>query len=84
MSNPLYNMYAQPVMNPMQKMNMFMQAISNPAAFVRQKFPDIPNEISNNPMQIMQYLQQSRGISDSQMQQIQSQAQGMYSGLYQR
>ena len=56
--------------NPMQKMAYIMQAMRNPAAFVRQAIPDIPQEISNNPNQILQYLQQTRGISNEQIQQV--------------
>lgn len=56
--------------NPLQKMQYIMQAMQNPVAFVRQAIPDIPQEISNNPNQILQYLQQTRGISNEQIQQI--------------
>ena len=59
--------------NPMQKMAYIMQAMTNPAAFVRQKFPDIPNEITNNPGQILQFLQQTRGITDAQVQAVANQ-----------
>lgn len=55
--------------NPMQKMQYIMQAMTNPAAFVRQAIPDIPPEIANNPNQILQYLQKTRGISNEQIQQ---------------
>lgn len=80
--NPLYNMLMsgnmnqQPVMsptNPMQKMQMMLQAMSNPAAFVKRAFPDIPNEIQNNPNQILQYLQQTRGISNEQINSLMNQ-----------
>ena len=77
----LYNMIMsgqlgkQPVsspqyINPIQKMQMIMQAMTNPAAFVKQTFPDIPNEIQNNPDQILQYLQQTRHISNQQIQNL--------------
>ena len=76
MPNPLFNqMPAQPPMpmNPMQRMNMVMQAMRNPAAFVRQAFPDIPEGIQNDPNQILGYLQKTRGITDQQIQQIRAQ-----------
>ena len=76
MPNPLFNqMPAQPPMpmNPMQRMNMVMQAMRNPVAFIRQAFPDIPEGIQNDPNQILGYLQQTRGITDQQIQQIQAQ-----------
>ena len=56
--------------NPMQKMQYIMNAMTNPAAFVKQQFPDIPENIQNNPNEILRYLQQTRGISDQQIQQI--------------
>lgn len=62
--------------NPMQKMNYILQAMRNPAAFVKQSFPDIPDSIANDPGQILSYLQQTRGISDQQIQQLY----GMYGG----
>ena len=79
--NPLYNMIMSQQMNqgnavsyqamtPMQKANYMMQAMANPAAFVRQHFPDIPAEIQNNPNQILQYLQQTRHISNDQIQNL--------------
>lgn len=57
--------------NPMQKMNYILQAMKNPAAFVKQHFPDIPNEIANDPNKILGYLQQTRGISNQQIQNAQ-------------
>ena len=60
---------------PVQKVQMVMQAMTNPAAFVKQQFPDIPDDMMNDPNRIMQYLQQTRGISNQDIQQIQSQVQ---------
>lgn len=65
--------FAPSFQSPMQKMQSFMQAMQNPAAFVKQAFPDIPDNIQNNPNQILQYLQQTRGITNQQIQQIASQ-----------
>lgn len=59
--------------NPIQKMQYVMQAMTNPAAFVRNAFPDIPSNIQNDPNQILQYLQQSRGITNEQVQQVANQ-----------
>ena len=53
--------------NPMEKMNYILQAMKNPAGFVKQAFPDIPNEIQNDPNQILQYLQRTRNISNEQI-----------------
>lgn len=79
--NPLCQMMngsmstAQPMMpqNPMQRMSFLMQAMQNPSQFVKQAFPDIPDNISNNPGQILQYLQQTRGITNQQVQQTMNQ-----------
>ena len=60
-------------MNPAQKVAYVIQAMRNPAAFVRQQFPDIPDEISNNPDAILDYLQKTRGISTEQIQQLSGQ-----------
>jgi len=56
--------------NPFQKMQYIMQAMNNPSAFVKQHFPDIPDNIQNDPNQILGYLKQTRGITDQQIQQI--------------
>lgn len=56
--------------NPMQKVSYILQAMQNPAAFVRQHFPDIPSNISNDPNQVFNYLQQTRSpVGDQQIQQ---------------
>ena len=77
--NPLFNMLmgngpAQQgpltMMGPIQKANAIYQAMQNPAEFVRRMVPDLPPEISNDPNKILQYLQQTRGISNEQIQQI--------------
>lgn len=58
-------------LNPrMQRLSMAMAAMRNPAAFVKQQFPDIPDSMLNNPQQILGYLQQTRGIGNEQIQQI--------------
>lgn len=56
--------------NPIQKAAYIMKALTNPAAFVKEQFPDIPDGIANDPVQVRNYIQQSRGISDEQLQQI--------------
>lgn len=86
--NPLYNMlmgqqavrpqapsqaYGQAFQNPLQKVNYILQTLKNPAAFVKQQFPDIPEDISNDPNKILQYLQKTRNISNDQISQIMNQ-----------
>lgn len=51
--------------NPFQKAQMVMQAMTNPAAFMKRMYPDIPNEIMNDPNRVMQYMQQTRGITQN-------------------
>ena len=60
-------------MNPMQRMQAVMQAMRNPAAFLKQKFPDIPDQYMNDPNLIMQYLQQTRGITEQDIQNTKAQ-----------
>lgn len=62
--------------NPMQRMQMVMNAMQNPATFIKQKFPDIPDEIMNDPNRILSYLQQTRGISGQDIRNVQAQMQG--------
>ena len=59
-------------MTPVQRAAFVMQAMTNPAAFVKQQFPDIPNEIINNPQEIFNYLQRTRGISQADIQKAQA------------
>lgn len=75
--NPLYQMLNPGQMasqtipqTPLSRMAVVMQAMRNPAAFVKQQFPDIPDEMMNDPQRILGYLQQSRGIGNEQINQI--------------
>ena len=61
--------------NPMQFMVNLMKAMMNPAAFVKQNFPDIPDNIQNDPNQVFNYLQQTRPqVSDQQIREAQQTA----------
>ena len=75
----LYQMFgggAQPVQgtptvtNPFQMMMTFSRAIRNPAAFIKEQFPDVPDQISNDPNRILDYLQRTRGISNQDIQKM--------------
>lgn len=86
MSNPWYGIVngAKAPMNPPMQvqpqyqptMADFWQAMQNPAAYMKQQFPDIPDSMLGNPAQIMQYLQRTRNISDQQVSQAAMQVQG--------
>ena len=58
--------------SPMMQFGYLMQAINNPVAFVQKAIPDLPPQIANNPNQILRYLQQTRGITDDQINQAAS------------
>ena len=47
--------------NPIQQANYIMQAMKDPAAFIQDQFPDVPENIRNNPNDVLNYLQQTRG-----------------------
>ena len=74
--NELYSKYNQPKVsvpqfrNPIEKMQYMLQAMQNPAAFAKQFFPDIPQQIQNNPIQILSYLQETRNISNQDIQNL--------------
>lgn len=67
------------MMSPFQKFNMIRQIMVNPGAFIKQRFPDIPDQIMNDPNQILNYLQQTRGITNQDIQNVRAQmSQGGY------
>lgn len=80
MANPLYQQlmggmpqqqqFSQYQQTPMNRMMLAMQAMQNPAAFVKNAFPDIPDEIQNDPNQILGYLQRTRGITNQDIQNL--------------
>ena len=56
--------------NPIQKANYILNTLTNPSAFVREQFPDVPSDIANDPNRVLQYIQQTRNISNEQLNQI--------------
>ena len=84
--NPLYNMlmgnqgtpqvpalqiYGIPqFQNPVQKMQYIMQAMRNPAKFVREHVSGIPESAYSDPTgnQVLQYLQQNAGVTQQDIQ----------------
>lgn len=69
---PQQTMSPMTFQNPMQKMNYIMQAMRNPAAFVRQHL-NIPDQIANDPNQILQYMQSNMGVTQQDIQRVSSQ-----------
>lgn len=59
-------------LNPMQKTQYVVQALSNPVAFVQQMMPNLPPAISNDPNRILQYMQQSGMVTPQQVQEAAS------------
>ena len=66
-----YQMPQRP-QNPMQMYGQIMQAMRNPAQFVKSKIPDIPDSIANDPDQILKYLKQNKGLTDQDIQRVQN------------
>lgn len=57
-----------PQMNQQNLMGAIANAMRNPQAFAMQAFPDVPREMWNNPAQALQYIQQTRNISQADIQ----------------
>lgn len=67
--------------SPAQRMAAILQAMQNPPAFVKQCFPDIPQNVINDPNQIFNYLQQTRNpVSQQQISQAQQMQEQMIQG----
>lgn len=78
--NPLYQQFMGGAMqsrpgipmfqNPIQKMNYIMQAMRNPAAFVRQNLPGIPEQAYSDPTgnQVLQYMMNYMGVTQQDVQ----------------
>lgn len=56
--------------SPMQKMGAMMQAMRNPAQFVRQRLPQIPEEAFNDPSgnAVLQYMMNNMGVTQQDVQ----------------
>lgn len=82
MNNPWYDKIngqgfvpqAQPVrqmpMNPMGMMGQISQAMQNPQSYAMQAFQDVPREMWNNPQQALQYIMQTRGLTQADIQRM--------------
>lgn len=61
--------------NPIQRMNYILQAMQNPAAFVRQNLPNIPNEAYDDPTGngVLQYMMNHMGVTQMDIQNAKNQ-----------
>jgi len=57
-----------PQMNKQNLMGAIANAMQNPQAFAMQAFSDVPRELWNNPAQALQYIQQTRNLSQADIQ----------------
>jgi hypothetical protein len=60
-------------LNVAQRIGIAIQAMRNPAAFARQQFPDVPDQYANDPGQFLNYIMQTRNISQEQVNQVSAQ-----------
>ena len=65
-------------MNPVQKTQYMMQAMRNPAAFVRQALPQVPAEAFNDPTgnSVLQYMMSNMGVTQQDVQNAMNQMPG--------
>jgi len=70
--------------NPIQKMNYIMQAMRNPAAFVKQHIPNMPDEVLRDPTgnSALQYMQQNMGVTQQDIMNAQNQIPQMQNNRY--
>lgn len=56
--------------NPLQMMQSFAMAMRNPAAFVKQNLPGIPEQAFNDPTgnSVLQYMMQNLGVTQQDIQ----------------
>lgn len=61
--------------NPVQKMNFIRQAMVNPAAFVKQYLPGIPEQAFQDPTgnAVLQYMVNNMGVTQADIQNARSQ-----------
>lgn len=55
-------------MNPVGMMGQLSQAMQNPMSYAMQAFQDVPREMWSNPQQALQYIMQTRGLTQADVQ----------------
>ena len=70
--------------NPLQKMNYIMQAMRNPAQFVREHVSGIPESAFNDPTgnSVLNYMQQNMGVTQQDIYNAQNQMQQMQNNQF--
>lgn len=70
--------------NPLQKMNYIMQAMRNPAQFVREHVSGIPESAFNDPTgnSVLNYMQQNMGVTQQDIYNAQNQMQQMQNNRF--
>ena len=72
--NPLYNMPAMSqntvagAQTALDRARQLAQMMQNPQQLIANAFPGIPQGIQNNPVQILQWLQQTGRVTPQQIQ----------------
>lgn len=61
--------------NPVQKMKYILQAMQNPAQFVRQSIPNIPEEAFRDPTgnAVLSYMMNNMGVTQQDVQRVSGQ-----------
>ena len=57
-----------PGYNPAMLAGALANAMHNPQAFAMQAFSDVPREMWSDPARALQYIQQTRGLSQADIQ----------------
>lgn len=66
-NSPMYPQIQAPK-NPFQIVGEISNAMRNPIAFAMNAFRDVPAELWNDPARALQYIQQTRNISQADIQ----------------
>lgn len=54
--------------NPAVMMGQIVQAMRNPSVYAMQAFSDVPKEMWNDPERALQYIMQTRGLTQADIQ----------------
>ena len=71
MANPFFQAMRGGIQRGQNPMQMLQQLKANPVQFMKGMGYDVPDNLANNPMGIVQYLAQSNQLNQQQMAQYQ-------------